>query len=70
VSSDVQRSKREGFPFMECFNDAGIKFVQRYFKKNLVLSAGGSGHFAMTAEGGAQLVQAAKCVLNPDQADK
>jgi pimeloyl-ACP methyl ester carboxylesterase len=63
ISSDSQRSKKEGFPFMECANDASSKFVQRYFKKNLVLAAGDAGHFTMSAEAGPQLIEAAKFIL-------
>ncbi len=62
IVADSERSKAEGFPFMECFNDAGAKYVQKYFKKSLVVPARKLGHFSLTVAR-EELLHAATFVL-------
>ena len=63
--SNTGRSRSEGFPFMECFNDQGAKLVQRLFKRSLVLPVRQVGHFSLTTAVD-ELVQSAKFIIAED----
>ncbi len=63
--SNTAKSKVEGFDWVDCANENGLKFVQRYFKKNLVIPVRNHGHWSMTAAT-EEILKAASFVLNPD----
>jgi hypothetical protein len=55
-------SKKEGFPFMECFNDAGAKLIQKQFVKSLVVPVRHTGHVSLLSAVD-EMVKAAKFVM-------
>lgn len=55
----------EGFDWVDCNNEAGVKTLQKYFRSNLVLSSS-NGHSSMVLSTD-EILKAAKFVLDPSQ---